>query len=181
MPARAWSHGVAQGEGWVVGSERQKLLPEAFLDLPEVCCLPREGGAMDFAECGEPLAVVPSEVAVDGLVGVEAEELAYDLDGEDLGVGKLRDGAALADTPSFEPIVYQAEDGDNEGAKIHERRPPLRWLVWSLPSVGRSSLWFKLSKKHAHGVSYLQPPSAFPLAGVRRRNRVNENKGRQRN
>jgi hypothetical protein len=140
-----------------VGSERQKLLPEAFLDLPEVCCLPREGGAMDFAECGEPLAVVPSEVAVDGLVGVEAEELAYDLDGEDLGVGKLRDGAALADTPSFEPIVYQAEDGDNEGAKIHERRPPLRWLVWSLPSVGRSSLWFKPSKKHAHGVYYSRP------------------------
>ncbi len=76
---------------------------------------------MDFAECGEPLAVVPSEVAVDGLVGVEAEELAYDLDGEDLRVGEFRGGAALTQGSSdFEPVVYEAEDGHDEGAKIHE-------------------------------------------------------------
>jgi hypothetical protein len=66
----------------------------------------------------------------------------------------LGGGAALAQGFAvFEPVVHQTEDRDDEGAKIHQRRPPFRWLVWSLPSVGRSSLWFKPSKKHAHGVS----------------------------
>jgi hypothetical protein len=136
-----------------VRSERQKLLPEGFLDLPEISGLAAEGGAMDLNKCREPLGVVPSKVAVEFLVCVETEKLAYDLDGEDFGVGKLRGGAALTDTPSFELIVYQAEDGHNEGAKIHGRRPPLRRLVWLLPSVRRSSLSFKLSRKLAHGVS----------------------------
>jgi hypothetical protein len=108
---------------------------------------------MDLAEGGEPLAIVPSEVAADGLVGVEPQELSDDLDGDDLRVGKLRSRAALADTLCFEPIVHETEDGHDEGAKIHEGRPPLRRLVWSLPSVRRSSLRFKLSTKLAHGVS----------------------------
>ena len=63
---------------------------------------------------------MPSEEEVDGLVGVEAEELACDLDGEDLGVRELRGGTTLAETPSFEPVVYQAEDANDEGAEIHE-------------------------------------------------------------
>jgi hypothetical protein len=121
---------------------------------PEVGRLPREGGAVDFAQGGELLGVVPSEEEVESLIGVEAEELAYDFDSEDLGVRKLPGGATLTDTPSFEPIVYEAEDGeDDEGVKIHQGRPPLGRLVWSLPSVVRSSLWFKPSMKRAHGVS----------------------------
>jgi hypothetical protein len=107
---------------------------------------------MYLLECGEPLCVVPSEVAVDAFVGVESQELTDDLDGEDFRIGKLGARPALADTPSFELIIHQAEDGNDEGAKIHERRPPLRRLVWSLPSVGGSSLSFKLSRKLAHGV-----------------------------
>ena len=51
------------------------------------------------------------------------------------------------------PVVDEAENRDDEGAKIHERRPPLRRSLWSLPSVGRSPLWFKPSKKLAHGVN----------------------------
>jgi hypothetical protein len=65
---------------------------------------------MNLAECREELAVVPSEVAVERLVGVYAEELTDDLDGEDLGVGKRWGGAALTDTPSFELIVHQTEE-----------------------------------------------------------------------
>jgi hypothetical protein len=109
---------------------------------------------VDLTERREPLCVVPSEEEVDGLVGVHPEELSDDLDGEHFRVRELGGGTALTDTPSFEPIVYEAEDADDEGAKIHERRPPLRRSVWSLPSVGRSSLWFKPSMKLAHGVSY---------------------------
>jgi hypothetical protein len=118
--ARRQGQRVRQSEGRVVGSEGEKLLPESFLDLPEVGCLPREGGAVDDPERREPLTVVPSEEEVDTLVGVEPQELAHDLYGEDLGVGKLRSGATPTDTPSFELIVYEAEDGDDEGAKIHE-------------------------------------------------------------
>jgi hypothetical protein len=80
---------------------------------------------MDFAQGREPLAtLVMAEVAVDSLVGVDAEELAYDLDGEDLGVGELGGRSALTNALSLEPVVDEAEDRDDEGAKIHKGRPP---------------------------------------------------------
>jgi hypothetical protein len=111
-----------------VGSERhKKLLPEAFLDLPEVGRLPSEGGAMDEAQCRKPLAVVPSEVAVECLVGVQTEELSDDLDGEDLRVGKFRGGAALAQGSSvFEPVVYVRQKTATMKVLRSKRRPPLR-------------------------------------------------------
>jgi hypothetical protein len=146
-------HRVADGQGGIVGSKRKELLPELFLELPEVCRLPGEGGPMYLAEGRKPFSVVTAEEALDALVGVELQKLSDDLDGKDLRVGELWGGTALTDTPSFKLIVHQAEDGDDEGAKIHEGRPPLRRLVWSLPSVGRSSLSFKPSSKLAHGVS----------------------------
>ena len=61
------------------------------------------------------------EVTKDRLVGVESQELPDDLDGKDFGVGKRWGRSALTDTLSFESVVHQAEDGDNEGAKIHEK------------------------------------------------------------
>ncbi len=57
-----------------------------------------------FAERGEPLAVTTPEVTEDRLVGVHAEELAYDTSmvrtsaSESLGEGRADDGcAALGD------------------------------------------------------------------------------------
>src|SRR5215207_2837201 len=75
---------------------------------------------------GEPIAVMPSEVPKDRLVSVHAEELSDELDGENLRVGKLGSRTALANTAALEPVVDEAEDGDDEGAKIQERSPPLR-------------------------------------------------------
>jgi hypothetical protein len=49
---------------------------------------------------------VATEEEVDALVSVYAEELAYELDGENFRIGKLRSGTALADATSFEPVVY---------------------------------------------------------------------------
>jgi len=80
---------VADGEGRVVRNEREELLPEALLDLPEVGRLARKGGPMHLAEGGEPFAVVAAKEEVDSLVGVDAKELADDLDSEDFGVGVL--------------------------------------------------------------------------------------------
>jgi len=96
-------------------------LPEALLGLSEVGRLPRESGPMHLAEGGEPSAVVTAKEEVDVLVGVEAEELPYDLDGEDLRVGELGGGSTASDAPPFEPVVDEAEDGYDEGAKIHEK------------------------------------------------------------
>ncbi len=91
---------------------------------------------------------------MDALVGVEPQKLSDDLDGEDLGVRKFRGGAALTDTPSFELIVYQTGDGYDEGAKIHKKKTSAAsGAIESTPSVGRSSLSLKSSKKLAHWVS----------------------------
>jgi hypothetical protein len=57
----------------------------------------------------------------------------------------------------FEPVVDKAEDGDDEGAKIHNKKTSAAYgAIESTPSVGRSSLWLKSSReKLAHGVNYL--------------------------
>src|SRR5215208_3390918 len=102
---------------------------------------------MDLAERGEPLRVVPSEVAADGLVGVEPQELSDDLDGKDLRVGKLRGRTAPTDAFFFEPIVHETEDGHDEGVKIHGKRPPSLRMVWAPPSVGRSPSLFNRSRE----------------------------------
>jgi hypothetical protein len=138
-----------------VRSERKKLLPEALLEFAEVGGLASEGGAVDLKEGREPLAIVASEVAVERQIGIDAEELAYHLDGEDLGVGELRSRTALSDASIFfsKPVVDETEDGNDEGVKIHERRPPSLRSVWAPPSVERSSPLFNRSRKLAHGVS----------------------------
>lgn len=84
-------------------------MPEVFLYPPEVGTLTGEGGALDLAYSWELLGVVSSEEEVDALVGVEAEELADNLDGEDLRIRKLRSGTTLTDAAPFEPIVDEAD------------------------------------------------------------------------
>jgi hypothetical protein len=81
-----------------------------------------EGGAVHLAKGWEPLGVVSAEEEVDSLVGVYAEKLSYDLYGENLRLRKLRSGTALADARPFEPVVDKAEDGHDEGAKIHKKK-----------------------------------------------------------
>jgi hypothetical protein len=119
-------------------------------------------------EGGEPFAVVATEAEMDALVSVEAEELSYDLDRENLRVGELGGGPALADTAILEPVVHQAEDGYDEGAKIHERRPPFcpRWFGVPM-RVRRSLLWLKPLEKLAHGVNYLRGMANDRFMGVR--------------
>jgi hypothetical protein len=83
--------------------------------------LPGEGGPMRLAERWEPFAVVAAEEEVNAFVGVEAEELADDLHGQDFGVGELRSGPATSDASPLEMVVHEAEDGHDEGAKLQEK------------------------------------------------------------
>jgi hypothetical protein len=121
-----------------MGSERKKLLPEVFLYLPEVGRLPGEGGAMHFGEGGEPLSVMTPEVTKDRLVGVETEELADDLDGEHFCVRELGQRTSCSEVSAFDSVIDEAEDANDEGVKIHGKRPPSLRLVWAPPSVRRS-------------------------------------------
>src|SRR5918995_3099181 len=139
----------------------EQMLPEHLPDLPEVGCLSGEGGAVDLPYLWEVVRVVTPEVGVDTFVCVYAQKLCDYLHCDDFRVGELggRAARAVASMASFEMVVYEAEDRDDEGVNIHERRPPLRRLVWTLLSVGRSSLWIKPSWKLAHGVFQ---PFSFP-------------------
>jgi hypothetical protein len=104
-----------------VGSLGQELLPEALLDLPQVRRLPGEGGAVHAPEVREEVGVVAPEVSEELRVFVEAQELADDLDGENLRVEERRGGSAGSEAAEArDPIVDEAEDGHDEGAKIHE-------------------------------------------------------------
>ncbi len=54
---------MRQGEGGIVRDLGQEFLPETLLDLPEVGCLPSEGGAMYQQEVREEVVgVVAPEV-----------------------------------------------------------------------------------------------------------------------
>ena len=110
-----------------MGSVGQELLPEAFLNLPEVGCLPGEGGAVHMQEeVREVVSVVAPEVRKELCIFGESQKFADDLDGEHFRVAERWGGSAASDALLFEPVVDEAEEGHNEGAKIHERRPPLR-------------------------------------------------------
>jgi hypothetical protein len=49
--------------------------------------------------------------------------------GEQLGVVAAEAGEKARVGVYLEPVVYEAEDGDYEGANIHVRRPPLLWVL----------------------------------------------------
>ena len=63
------------------------------------------------------------EVLVEALLGVYPQELPDDLYRQDLGVGELGIRATLAQLLSLEPIINEAENGDDEGAKIQKGDP----------------------------------------------------------
>ncbi len=54
---------------------------------------------------------MPAKEEVDALVGVHTEELADNLDSQDLRVVKLRSGATPTDAAPLEPVVDETEDG----------------------------------------------------------------------
>ena len=75
---------------------------------------------------GEVGVTVLEVVAVDSFVGVGVEDFADDLDGKHFGVGGLWVRTTLADTSVLDPIIYDAEDGDDEGPERSTiKRPPL--------------------------------------------------------
>ncbi len=114
-------HRVADGEGGIVRGEREELLPEALLYLPEVCCLPAEGGAMHSPQVREVVGVVAPEVGKELRIFVYPQEFTDNLDGEDFRVAERRGRSAFSEASEIlDAIVYEAEERDDEGVKIHE-------------------------------------------------------------
>lgn len=96
-----------------------------------------------------------AKVEVDVLLGVHTEELSNYLHDEDLRVGKLWSKTTLADAAPFEPAVHEeAEDGDDEDAKIREDLLCAAAVgLVATERAGRSSLWFKPLGKRTDRVS----------------------------
>jgi hypothetical protein len=83
----------------------------------------------------EEVGVVTPEVSKELRgVFVETQELADDLDGEDLRVGeRRRSGSACSEAPEIHKlVVYKAEDGYDEGA-LRSKTEDLRyvWCYWA--------------------------------------------------
>ena len=118
---------VGEGQGGVVPGRGREVPPERELDGPEVGRLAQEGGAVDLPQAREQVAEVTPEVGVQAPVGVEAEELADDLDRQHLAVRERRRRAALTQpAPAAEvadEVVHEAEHGDDEGLQVHGRSP----------------------------------------------------------
>jgi hypothetical protein len=76
---------------------------------------------MHTSEVREEVGVVATEVGEDLRVFIEPQELTDDLDGDNLRVKECGSGSACSEASELsDTIVYEAEDGDDEGAKIHE-------------------------------------------------------------
>jgi hypothetical protein len=59
---------VHQSKGGVIWYQLQESSPDQFLDLPEVSCLPGEGGPVHSPQGWEEVGVMAAEIPVKGLV-----------------------------------------------------------------------------------------------------------------
>src|ERR1044071_5767030 len=120
---------VHEREAAVELQAAQESPPEPCLHLPEVGCLPRKSRAVDAPQRREEVRVVATEVGEDGLLLVEAEELADGLHRQHFRVAERRVRAAPAQTPAGEfsrqCVVVEAEDCYNERVQVHGS-PPYR-------------------------------------------------------
>jgi hypothetical protein len=125
-----------------VGNEEEKLLPETLLSFPQVGGLPGEGGAMHTFEVREEVGVVASEVRKEFRVFIEPQELTDDLDSEYFAVAESRSGSAYSEAPELsDAVVYEAEDGHDEGAKIHKKKTSTTSLWCYLANTERREVF----------------------------------------
>src|SRR5262249_3999398 len=121
---------VDQPPGVGVGEPVGQTVLNQVLDPPEGGGLAGEAGGADPGQRGELGGVVGLEVAEQVAVGIQAPELADDLDGDDLAVGELGPGAALAEpaeAEGFHLVVDEAEYREQELLRGHGG-PPFDWV-----------------------------------------------------
>ena len=106
-------------------------------------------------EVWEEMSVVAPEVGKELCIFVESQKLANYLDGEHFRVKERGSRPACCEASEIlESVVDEAEDGyDEGGAKIHKKTSATSGAIGLTPSVGRSSVLLKSSKKLAHRVS----------------------------
>jgi hypothetical protein len=102
-------------------------------------------------QVGELGGVVGADVAVGGAVGVEPPELADQFEGDDLGVGQRRAGAAgaqLGQVQGLEFVVHQTEYPEQEFLRGHGGSSENRRVVPSIygePPPSRNTLHVALA------------------------------------
>ena len=110
---------------------------------------------MHLPQTREPAGPVAAEVLVQADVGVDAQELPDALDGQDLAVGQGWPGTTLAKVLAGQPVVDQAEHGDDEGRKLHGG--PSCGAVMASPAA-YEGLCIP-PRKPPHRVSYMKRPN----------------------
>jgi hypothetical protein len=124
---------VADGEGRVVRNAGggEELSPEELLGLPQVRCLPGEGGAMYTSEVREEVSVVAPEVRKELLVFIYSQKLTDDLDGEDFRVAERGGRSAPSEAPEvLESVIsMRQKTATMKVLRSIRRRPPLRYPV----------------------------------------------------
>jgi hypothetical protein len=99
---------------------------EQLLGPPQVGGLPGEGGAVHARQRREVGPVVLAEVPEQPRVAVEPQVLADQLDGDDLAVGQLGAGAALAGrarAEGLQMVIHEAEHHKQEVLQRHGGPP----------------------------------------------------------
>jgi hypothetical protein len=103
------------------------------------------------------VGVVAPEVGKELRIFIESQKLANDLDGEHFRVRERGGGSAPSEAPEvLESVIYEAEDGYDEGAKIHKKKTSATSLWCYLVNTERRevfSLAQVLKEKPAHGVN----------------------------
>src|SRR6516225_8147588 len=102
--------------------------------MPEVGGLAGEGGAVPRGQSGKLGGVVAAEVAEEVSIGAQLPEFADQFDSDDLAVGQLGSGAALAQASAVEGlqlVVHEAEYFQQE-------------FLWGHGGLSESTGWYPL-------------------------------------
>ena len=106
----------------------QEHLPDPLLNPPEVGRLAHEGGATHLGHCWKEMAVMLSEVAVEGEVLAEAQESPHGFDGQHFSIGQRRLRPAPAEPfppqKTLQGIIYPAKNCYYLGVQVHHTPPP---------------------------------------------------------
>ena len=86
----------------------EDILPEQFLDLPEIGSLSHEGGAMDLLQCRKPIPIVIAEEPENLLILIKTQKLPNDFKRQYLAVTQPGLGSSASQSPSIKSFFNES-------------------------------------------------------------------------